>query len=132
MYVRIHKISGYPESQPGGLLGAVQFSLLSQGTQPLAQLTHYSSQPPVVHHAPYIHGNRAPPPPTSHHPWQPAVQVHQATNNSGLQVPTLATPSSSLIQQGQFKRLYRTTFMLINHKTRSDEIRILEFFHAVS
>ena len=99
MYV--HIISGYPESQPGGLLQAVQFPLLSQGTQPLAQLTHYSSQQP---HAPYIHGNRAPPPPTSHHPWKPAVHVHQATNNSGLQISTLATPGSSLIQQGQSKK----------------------------
>ena len=98
----IHIISGYPESQPGGLLEAVQLPVLSQGTRPLAQLTHYSQQP-VVHHAPYIHGNRAPPPPTSHHPWQPAIHV---TNNSGLQVSTLATPtcSSSLIQQGQSKK----------------------------
>ena len=69
-------------------------------TQPLAQLIYLLH--PAVHHAPYLHGNQAPPPPTqqaAHRPWQPTM--HHATDRDGLQSLTSATTPSTMFQQGQ-------------------------------
>ena len=100
-HTHTHAHTGYlipPPSQPGGLQVLPN---LSQGTQPSAQRTYYITGNPVVHHAPYIHGNQAPPPHTqlaAHHPWQPIM--HQATDREGLQTSTSQATPSTMLQQG--------------------------------